>query len=91
MDTRGLAEVGLNDLQCCYRGLNPGEVAGQLFNLAVYLVDNGMVIDNGDTVQSNLGNETWRAQYTDALVQPDRVVLELDPGDPHSTRDLPPQ
>ena len=41
MDTRGLAALGLPDLQMHFRGLNPGRVAGLLFNYGRYIYENG--------------------------------------------------
>jgi hypothetical protein len=51
MDTRGMHELGLHDLQCHYRNLDPNEVAGKLRDTAAYLVENGPVIKSGETVE----------------------------------------
>src|SRR5215510_4960739 len=39
MDTRGLKEIGLHDLQCHFRGLDPDEVSRVLYNTALYIFD----------------------------------------------------
>jgi hypothetical protein len=84
MDTLGLAAVGLPDLQCHFRTLDPGPVAHALYNLAFYVFQEGDIIDDGHTVQGVEPNSKWRAQHEDALVEPNRVVLDLDPGRPYS-------
>ncbi|MGD9682487.1 MAG: DUF4261 domain-containing protein [Candidatus Obscuribacterales bacterium] len=84
MDTRGLDEVGLHDLQCHYRGLPPNEVARLLFNVAVYLVENGAVIDSGNTVEGIKPDSKWLCQFEEAIVEPERTVLDINPGSPYA-------
>lgn len=40
MDTRGLSEIGLHNLQCHYRNLDPNDVSGVLYNAAIYIAEN---------------------------------------------------
>lgn len=84
MDTRGLAELGLHDLQCHYRELDPQQVARVLMNTGVYIVENGPVIESGQTVPGALPDSMWYCQFEDALVEPRREVLDLDPGEPYA-------
>lgn len=84
MDTRGLDEIGLHDLQCHYRGLAPNEVARLLFNMAVYLVKNGAVIDSGNTVEGIKPGSKWLCQFEEAIVEPERTVLDINPGSPYA-------
>ncbi|MBK9143398.1 MAG: DUF4261 domain-containing protein [Candidatus Melainabacteria bacterium] len=84
MDTRGLDDIGLHDLQCHYRGLPPNEVARLLFNIAVYLVENGPVIDSGNTVEGIQPGSKWLCQFEEAIVAPERTVLDINPGSPYA-------
>ena len=85
MDTLGLAALGLPDLQCHYRDLAPGEVATVLANTGYYIYENGDVIENGHTVEGITAGSRWRCQHEESMLKPSRVVLDLDPGPPHST------
>lgn len=82
MDTRGLSEIGLHDLQCHFRDLDPNDVSGLLFNTAVYLFENGPVIESGNTVAGIEEGSKWECQFENALVAPEREVLDLNPGAP---------
>ncbi len=84
MDTLGLAVLGLPDIQCHYRHLQPGDVARILYNVAYYVFEHGDLIKNGETVPGVLENDRWRCQHEMALVGPERVVLDLNPGDQHA-------
>ncbi|MEM6572105.1 MAG: DUF4261 domain-containing protein [Planctomycetota bacterium] len=97
MDTRGLDEVGLHDIQCHFRGLDPNEVEGVLRNIGAYVVDRGPVIESGHTVPGvgpgvgpGAGPDgaaeapSWRCQFEKAIVGPERELLDLDPGAPHA-------
>lgn len=82
MDTRGLTEIGLHDLQCHFRGLSPDDVAAVLFNTAIYIFDQGPVIESGNTIAGIEANSKWVCQFEQALISPDREVLDLNPGAP---------
>ena len=84
MDTLGLGALGLPDLQCHFKDLDPGAVARVLYNLSGYVFLEGDVISDGHTVQGVGAGSKWRCQHEDALVGPERVVLDLDPGFPHA-------
>jgi Domain of unknown function (DUF4261) len=84
MDTLGLAVFGLPDLQCHYRGLVPKEVAQVLYDTALYVFENGDVIKDGHTVQGISADQKWRCQHEKALIAPERVVLDLNPGAPYA-------
>ncbi len=84
MDTRGLAPLGLPDLQVHFRDLDPGRLAGLLYATAAYLVEEGDVIGDGDTISGLEPGEGWRCAREDALVAPPRTVLDVDPGDPYA-------
>jgi len=80
MDTRGLNELGLPDLQCHFRDLDPEKVHQVVFNTAYYIFENGPVIEAGQTVPGTRSGSRWVCQYEDSLLKPDRVVLDLNPG-----------
>jgi hypothetical protein len=87
MDTRGLEDIGLHELQCHYRHLDPREVARVLFNTAVYVFENGPVIESGQTVEGIQPGSKWRCQFEDSLLEPQRKVLDLNPGVPYAAGD----
>ncbi len=82
MDTMGLAAVGLRDLQCHFRGLDPNEVSRSLYNTALYLWEKGDVLEDGHTVEGPRPDDEWRCQRENARAQPRRAVVDLDPGFP---------
>lgn len=84
MDTRGMTEINLPDLQCHFRDLDPEKVGQVLFNTAVYLFEKGPVIESGQTVAGVESNSKWLCQYEDSLWEPQREVLDLNPGPPHA-------
>jgi hypothetical protein len=78
MDTRGLAEIGLHDLQCHFRKLDPMAVARVLFNTGGYIFGEGPVIESGQTVAGIEPGSKWRCQFEDSMVGPKREVLDLN-------------
>lgn len=91
MDTRGLEEIGLHDLQCHYRGLEPSEVGRVLFNTALYIFEHGPVIESGQTISGIEPDSRWQCQFEQSILEPDRDVLDLDPGPPWAAGDRPPE
>jgi hypothetical protein len=84
MDTLGLHALGLPDLQCHFRSLDTNTVANLLYNTAAYVFERGDVIADGNTISGVSGDEPWRCQHEQALVAPARLVVDIDPGDPHA-------
>ena len=82
MDTRGLDEIGLHDLQCHFHDLDPNDVSQVLLNTALYIFDNGPVIESGQTVAGTEPESQWKCQFEDSLLEPKREVLDLNPGQP---------
>lgn len=82
MDTRGLDEIGLSDLQCHFRDLDPNDVSQVLLNTALYLFDAGPVIESGQTVAGTEPDSKWQCQFEDSLIEPKREVLAINPGQP---------
>jgi hypothetical protein len=84
MDTRGLEEIGLHDLQCHFRDLDPSAVSRVLLNTAVYIFENGPVIESGHTVAGIEPDSRWRCQFENSLLEPKREALDLNPGEPYA-------
>ena len=84
LDTLGLDALGLPDFQLHFRELDPSELAGHLRNLAAYAFEHENAIESGHTISSPGGDGRWQLQLEDALVAPDRLVLDIDPGPPYA-------
>jgi hypothetical protein len=80
MDTLGLSALGLTDFQIHYRQLEPDPVAQFLYNLGAYAFEKGDVIEDGHTVEGPGGR--WICRREASLVEPQREVLDIDPGPP---------
>jgi Domain of unknown function (DUF4261) len=79
MDTRGMEEIGLHDLQCHFRRLDPKNVTGVLANTAIYIAQNGAVIESGHTIAGIEPGSKWSCQFERSLIEPQRVLLDLNP------------
>jgi hypothetical protein len=84
MDTRGLDEIGLHDLQCHFRDLDPNDVAGVLYNTAIHIAENGPVVESGHTVAGTTPGSKWQCQFENSLLDPKRELLDLNPGPPYA-------
>ncbi|HKF23084.1 MAG TPA: DUF4261 domain-containing protein [Candidatus Angelobacter sp.] len=82
MDTLGLGTVGLPDLQCHFRGINPNEIARVLYNSANYIFANGDIVEDGNTIQGTTSDDKWKCHHEEALVKPNRIVIDINPGNP---------
>ncbi len=80
MDTRGLDEIGLHDLQCHFRDLDPNSVSQILYNTALYVFENGPVIESGQTIAGVVPDSKWACQFEESLLEPQREILDLNPG-----------
>jgi hypothetical protein len=80
MDTLGLGALGIPDVQCHFHSIDPAAMARQLFNLAAYLYNQGDVVADGETVTGIGSDDVWRCEHQVSLVEPNRVVLDVDPG-----------
>ncbi|MDX1582871.1 MAG: DUF4261 domain-containing protein [Thermoanaerobaculia bacterium] len=83
MDTLGLSALGLDDLQVHFRNLEPQDVGHFLYNAAHFIFEKGAVIKGGDTLRGTDGHP-WKCEYENALVEPDRVVIDFNPGEEYA-------
>lgn len=87
VDTIGFHMFHEADVQLHFRGINPNFAVSYVYNLASYQFSNGFPIAAGDTVDSMDENGNmqwepqWRTQYEESLVQPVRVVLDVNCGE----------
>jgi hypothetical protein len=84
MDTLGLQVFGLPDLQCHCHDLELPRLATYLRNAGNYVFERGDVIRDGDTIEGMEPGEKWRCLQEEALIPPDRLVIDLDPGDEYA-------
>lgn len=84
MDTRGLEEIGLHDIQCHFRDLDPNEVSRVLYSTAMYVFENGPVIESGQTITGADPGSMWQCQFEESLLEPRRTVLDLHAGALHA-------
>jgi len=84
MDTLGLHVFGLPDVQCHFRGRDPGEIAAMLFTTGVYIFESGDVILDGNTISEPDGQGRYVCRREPALLGPPRTVLDVDLGDPYA-------
>lgn len=87
MDTLGLGALGLLDLQCRFRGLDPHEVSHVLQATGIYLWQHGPVIRSGNSVQGLRTTDRWRCTARRSMAEPERELLDLDPGFPFGLGD----
>ena len=78
MDTMGLAALGLPDIQCHFRTLDPQQMAPFLYNLAMYVFERGDVFEDGHTVDG-IDGEKWLVRHEQSLSAPGRQVLDIEP------------
>lgn len=79
MDSLGGATFGVPDVQLLFSEMDPAEVSRFVFNTSVYLVEHGDVIADGHTVAGIDGQSKWACKHLDALVEPERLVVDIDP------------
>ena len=86
VDTLGMSLLYMEDLQYHYHGMDPNWVVRHAYSIASYCLENRRPIKDSDTVDG-VDNEgdldqsiQWKCRYEDALVQPDRPVLDVHMG-----------
>jgi hypothetical protein len=79
MDTLGMTQLGLVDLQCHFRYLDRDMMTDLLRNAARFLFEGG---DLEGAVRGFTQHQRWPVRPRAALVGPDRPTLSIDPGGP---------
>ncbi|HSG38420.1 MAG TPA: DUF4261 domain-containing protein [Thermoanaerobaculia bacterium] len=88
MDTLGLGALGLWDLQCHFRGLPPDRVATWMLETArAYFLGEKKGIGDRGTIAGPNSGARWRLHAEEALMAPERVLLDVDPGKPYAAGD----
>ena len=86
IDTLGFSVFGGADVQVHFKGLDPNHVVNYVYNIASYQFENDFPVKSGDTIDSIDENgimqtePQWRVQYENALVDPERSVLDINCG-----------
>jgi hypothetical protein len=80
MDTLGLSAVGLCDLQCHFKNLDTNDISNILYSYGYYIFDNQDVIDDMKIIEGISENDKWNCRHEVALIEPERVVLDINPG-----------
>lgn len=86
IDTLGMSTLCLPDLQYHFHGLDPNAVVNHAYNLLIYLYENDCPIESGETVDGIMNGEMtravqWKCQYEDSLIQPVRLVIDINTGE----------
>lgn len=84
MDTLGLNALGFPDLQMHYKHLDPSMVAELLDDTAHYVLEKGAVIQPGHTLRGFAEGQEFTCDFEGSILDPWRVVIEIDPGKPYS-------
>lgn len=87
MDTLGLGALMLPDLQIHFTDLDPNDVARHLFNTALYVLEKGDVLAEGNTIRGLDDDQKWLCVREESIAGPKRVVVDFDPGPPFSAGD----
>ncbi|MFT4468814.1 DUF4261 domain-containing protein [Arthrobacter sulfonylureivorans] len=83
VDSLGMYQLGLPDVQVHFRGVDPNVLVELAFNVAAYLYEHGPVIQSKAQLNGPEGMK-FTATWEDSLLPPLRTVIDLDPGTPYS-------
>jgi len=78
MDSLGLNSLGLPDFGIKFKRLDPTTIAGLLFNYAFYIYENGVVIENGNTIQGVDESQKWECYFRESLIAPQRIIIDIE-------------
>ena len=86
VDTLGMGTLCIPDLQYHFHDLNPNWIVNHAYNVASYLLSSGNEINSGETVDGIKDGQMdssiqWKCQYERSLIQPDREVMDICPGE----------
>lgn len=87
VDTLGLYAVGLPDVQYHFHDLDPDAVVNHAYSVASYIFEHDAPVKPGETI-AGLGEHgemdarvLWRCRYERSLLQPERDVMDVCPGE----------
>ena len=86
IDTLGFFVFGGAEVQVHFKELDPNHVVNYVYNIASYQFNNDFPIKSGETIDSIDENgiiqmtPQWTVQYENALIDPDRTVLDINCG-----------
>jgi hypothetical protein len=83
VDSLGMYQLGLPDVQVHFRDIDPNVLVELAFNVAAYLYEHGPVIQSKAQLNGPEGLK-FTATWEDSLLPPLRTVIDLDPGTPYS-------
>lgn len=83
VDSLGMYQLGLPDVQVHFRDKDPNQLVELGFNVAAYLYEHGPVIQSKSQLNGPDGMK-FTATWEDSLLPPLRTVIDLDPGTPYS-------
>ncbi|MEV7648268.1 DUF4261 domain-containing protein [Arthrobacter sp. NPDC089319] len=83
VDSLGMYQLGLPDVQVHFRDVDPNVLVELAFNVAAYLYEHGPVIQSKAQLNGPEGMK-FTATWEDSLLPPLRTVIDLDPGTPYS-------
>lgn len=86
VDTLGLYAIGLPDVQYHFHDLEPNAVVNHAYRVASYIFERNAPIKSGESIDGISGQETdqnvrWECQYELALIQPERDMMDVCPGE----------
>ncbi len=87
VDTLGMCAFGAPEVQLHFHGLDPNHVVNYVYNITSYQFEREFPIENGETIDGlgadgNIARDVrWTAQYENSLVQPIRLVLDVNCGE----------
>jgi hypothetical protein len=78
MDTLGMEDVGLIDLQCFYTKLDPEKVRDFIFKLAADSYYGRAVIEDGQAIRGICGGD-WHCISKESMMDPKRTLMDIQP------------
>ena len=81
VDSLGLHLLPLPDVQYHFHSLNPSDIVKHAYNIAYYQYEKEASIASGHTVQGLSEDQKWVCQYENSLLQPTRVLLDVNTGE----------
>lgn len=79
VDTIGASIMGYPDVQCCFHSLQPNQVINKVFDVLYGIINEPDYLKDKETLDLN-DEITWTFQYQEAIIHPERAVVEIYPG-----------